>query len=155
MPEVLPLILPTDGREPARLTSADALQGTAGWLDIIGLQSGTGILSGLLGVDSTVAGSDFVWDDRYLPKGRSLYLEIYGSGSVLTTQMTAMLYTAAGVAVTSAAATITGTANALVRGTAFATPAANPLVNGVTYQLHFKTAVLGTGSLKLARLIIL
>jgi len=146
--EAQPLILPADGSDPRRPGAGEALAGSAKWLDVIGLQS-TGLLSGLLGVDTVVSGSDFVWDTAYLPAGRSLYLEIYGSGSALSTQMTAGIYTAAGVAVPGASATITGAAGALVRGNAFT------LTSGITYQLHFKTAVLGTGTLKLARIIIL
>lgn len=129
------------------LQPGDALQGTAGVIDLIGYQGGSGLVSGLLGADTTLAGSDFLWDARFLPQGRSIYFETVSSGSVLTTQNTVALYTAAGALVV--ANTTTGTGAALTRS------AAITLVSGTTYQVHFRTAIVGTGTLRLARLIIL
>jgi hypothetical protein len=125
------------------------IPGSAKWLDIIPLQSG-GIVSGLLGADAAVVGSDFIWNSEYLPFGRTIALEVFAAGSGLTSQVTVALYTAAGVAVTGASVMITNTTTGvLARSGAFA------LTSGTTYQVHLKTTVLGTGKLYVARLILL
>lgn len=128
-------------------------KGSARWQDILPLQP-SGLLTGVLGVEAVIAGSDFVWSADYLPAGRSVYLETYASGSALTTLVTVTLYATSGIntglaVVGASTSTSNTTTGALVRSGAFT------LTDGVSYQLRFKAAVLGTGTLKLARLIIL
>jgi hypothetical protein len=124
-----------------------ALQGNAKVIDVIGLQS-SGFLTGLLGAEAVVSGSDFTWSKDFLPPGRQVYLETFASGSALTTQATVSFVSLAGVVAASTMTTNT-TTGGLVRSAAFVP------VDGTTYQIRFKAAVLGTGSLKLARLILL
>lgn len=135
------------GNESAELPPGYALDGSAKVIDLLPLQA-TGLVTGVLGVEAAVNGSDFIWRKDYLPSGRSAYLETFASGSALTTQVTTTLYTQAG-AVAGATTTTNTTTGSLAQSTALA------LVDGTTYQLRFKAAILGTGTLKLARLIIL
>lgn len=145
------MVLPVNGDDPRQLGAGEVLSGGAKWQDILPLQAG-GLVTGLLGAEAVVLGSDFIWSADYLPANRSIYLETYASGSVLTTQVVVTLYATSGptsgqvVTTTTTSNTTTG---ALVRSAAFA------LADGVSYQLRYKAAILGTGTLKLARLIIL
>ena len=146
----LPVVLPPNGDDPRQLGAGEVLDGSAKWLDVVGLQ-GTGLVGGLVGIDTIVAGSDFVWSKDYLPAGRSLYLEVVASGSAVTTQVQVSLYTAGAtpVQVVASLVSTTGIAANLARSSAFS------LTDGATYQVHYKSVVLGTATLKLARLIIL
>jgi hypothetical protein len=145
-PQLLPLTRGA-GNDTSELPSGYALDGSAKVIDLLPLQSG-GLVSGVLGATTTVNGSDFVWAKDYLPAGRLVYLETFASGSALTTQVTVTLNTLAGATVATTTTTNT-TAGALARSPAIS------LTDGVTYQLRFNAAILGTATLKLARLIIL
>jgi len=145
------MVLPANGDDPRQLGAGEVLAGSAKWQDILPLQAG-GLLSTLLGVDNIVYGSDFVWNVDYLPTNRSIYLETFASGSALTTLVAVTLYATSGptsgqAVVNATTSTTNTTTGALVRSNAFT------LVDGVSYQLRFKATLLGTATLKLARLI--
>lgn len=143
MPTFRPLIRKNGYTQEALPT--DTLLAPPTRLDIVGYQST--VLTTLL-ADFTAPGSDFVWNAA-VAAGRSVYLEIVGGAAVIG-GMSAQLYTAAGVAV-AGVATVAGAANANTRGRS---PALS-LVDGTTYQLHFRPSPLGlTAQLRLARLII-
>jgi hypothetical protein len=141
------MVLPVNGDDPRQLGAGEVLEGSGKVIDLLGLQS-SGLLTGVLGVESLVNGSDFTWSAGFLPPGRQVYLETFASGSALTTQTTISLVSLAGVVAASTMTTNT-TAGGLVRSAAFVP------VDGTTYQIRFKAAILGTGTLKLARLILL
>lgn len=143
MATVYPLVR-KNGRNQ-ELQPGDTLLAQPTRLDIVGYQST--VLTTLL-ADFTVPGSDFVWNAA-VAAGRSVYLEVSGGAAVIG-GMSAQLYTLGGVAVPGVA-TVTGAANANTRGRS---PALT-LVDGVTYQLHFRPSPAGlTAQLRLARLII-